>query len=61
MKTLRDRDLSIDCDYEAMGQTTGDVVDEMTEHIKAEHPDEFDRVKGMMKMNIKENRSVNNF
>ena len=52
MKTLSDRDLGIDCDFVAEGETTDEVIDATTEHIRSEHPDEYDRVKGMMKMHI---------
>lgn len=54
MKTLSDMDLDINCDFVAKGENTHEVVEASTAHIKSEHPDEFDRVKTMMKMNIKE-------
>lgn len=53
MKSLSDKDLGIDCDFVAEAETTDEVIDIATEHIQSEHPDEYDRVKGMMKMNIK--------
>ncbi len=54
MKTISDKDLGIDCDFIAEGETNSDVVNAATLHIKSEHPDEWDRVKGMLKMNINE-------
>lgn len=54
MKTLKDRDLGIDCDFEATGKSVPEVVDVMTTHIRSEHPEEYDRVKSMMKMNIQD-------
>lgn len=53
MKTLSDRDLGIECDFVAEGETTDEVIEQETEHIQSEHPDEFDRVKTMMKSFIK--------
>lgn len=54
MKTISDRDLGIECDFVAEGDTTDEVVGEATAHIQSEHPDEWDRVKTMLKSNIKE-------
>lgn len=58
MKTLSDRDLDIDCDFVSEGNSTDEVVKMATEHIQSDHPEEFDRVKGMMKMNIKQNATA---
>ncbi len=54
MKTISDKDLGINCDYIATGKNTDEVVKDSTDHIQSEHPDEFDRVKSMLKMNIKD-------
>lgn len=59
MKTISDKDLGIECDFIASGDTTDEVVQEATAHIKSEHPEEFDRVKSMLKMNIKETADRN--
>jgi predicted small metal-binding protein len=53
MKTLSDRDLGIECDFVASGESNDEVIEQMTEHIQTLHPDEFDRVKTMFKMYIK--------
>lgn len=53
MKTISDRDLGIECDHVAEGENTREVIEQETEHIQSEHPDEFDRVKTMLKSFIK--------
>ena len=38
MKKIRGSDLGIeDCDFVATGESAGDVVDEVVEHLRAEH------------------------
>jgi predicted small metal-binding protein len=54
MRTLSDKDLGIECDFIAEGETDEDVIQEMTDHIEEEHPDELDRVETMMQGKIKE-------
>lgn len=53
MKKLADRDLGIECDHVASGNNDNDVIRMATEHIRKEHPEEFDRVKGQLKDKIK--------
>ncbi len=54
MKSISDMDLGINCDFVARGESNDEVVQASTEHIQETHPEEWDRVKGMLKMNIKE-------
>ena len=37
MKSIRCRDVGVDCDYEARGETVEDVLRQCIEHAKAEH------------------------
>ncbi len=54
MKSISDMDLGIDCDFVARGETRDDVIQVATEHIQSTHPEDWDRVKSTLKMNIKE-------
>ncbi len=36
-KTLNCRDVGVDCDFQARGETTDDVLQQATEHAKAAH------------------------
>jgi predicted small metal-binding protein len=54
MKKISDRDLGIDCDYEATGNTDEEVMRNETTHLREKHPDELSRVKSAMKTSIKE-------
>ena len=40
MKTLSDRDLGIECDFVAEGETEDDVLNASTNHLKDMHPEE---------------------
>ncbi len=53
MKTISDRDLDISCDFVAEGETNDEVIENASSHIQAEHPEEWDRVKNMMKTKIR--------
>ncbi len=37
MKSIRCRDVGVDCDFEARGETVEDVLRACSEHAKAEH------------------------
>lgn len=37
MKVLRCRDVGVDCDYQARGRTSGDVLKKASEHAKKDH------------------------
>ncbi len=52
MKKLYDKDLGIDCDFVATGNSNEEVIRNATKHIKEVHPDEMKRVKGMMESKI---------
>ena len=53
MKKVACKDINpeTDCDFEATGNSDKEVVNKMTAHIKAEHPDD---VKGMSDGEIRE-------
>lgn len=54
MKRISDRDLGIPCNFVAQGDTDEEVLNTMTSHIKENHPEEYDKVRGMMRSKIHE-------
>ena len=52
MKSISDKELGIDCDFVATGETREEAIQVATDHIQSEHPEEWDRVKGMLKMHV---------
>ncbi len=54
MRTISDRDLGIDSDFVAEGDTDDEVIEIMRDHIQNEFPDQYDRVRGMLAMYIKD-------
>ena len=45
MKTLTCKDLgNATCGFEARGETSGEVVDNMMEHAKVAHPDDLSKM-----------------
>jgi predicted small metal-binding protein len=53
IRELRCSELGVaDCDYVARGETTGDVLEDMSEHLKTEHdielPETEEIVKGLV-------------
>ena len=53
MKTISDRELGIDCDFVAEGDTNDEVIENASAHVQSEHPDEWARVKNIMKTKIR--------
>jgi predicted small metal-binding protein len=37
MKAIKCRDVGVDCDYEARGNTTEEVMQKLSEHARSEH------------------------
>ena len=47
MKTLACRDMGVDCDFVAQGETEKEVMDKAMEHVKAVHPEKAEEMKAM--------------
>jgi hypothetical protein len=55
MRSISDKDLGIeDSDFVAEGDTDDEVIEIMRDHIQNEFPDQYDRVRGMIAMYIKD-------
>ncbi len=53
MKKIYDRDLGLACDFSAAGETDDEVMKNAVEHIRKEHPEEFNKIRSEMKAAIK--------
>ncbi|HEY4520459.1 MAG TPA: DUF1059 domain-containing protein [Candidatus Paceibacterota bacterium] len=52
MKKISDRDLGIDCDHVASGNDEDEVTRLATDHIRKEHPEDFERVRNQIRTKI---------
>ena len=55
-KVIHDRDLGLDCEYVATGNTPEEVMRNATTHLKDKHPDEYhnQNLKDKLEGNIKD-------
>ncbi|MDO8495634.1 MAG: DUF1059 domain-containing protein [bacterium] len=53
MKTISDKDLGIDCDFVARGNTDQEAIEAATAHVRDEHPEEAERALAAMRSKIR--------
>ena len=53
-KYISDRDLGLNCDFVARGDDDVEVLDNAASHLKEYHEEDYERLKGQLGANIKE-------